>query len=129
MIPCDVVYPGVLCDGEYDCTNGWDEIDQACWPHNGFLYKLNRIKSHVVVQYLKLEVLLHILFIVLFYNKRNQTKDKTCAIFPAVLKAVHYFKPKFQLAKRAEKLKRMLQLLMKPEYQFLVLQCVPYNTS
>jgi len=21
---------GVLCDGEYDCTNGWDEIDQAC---------------------------------------------------------------------------------------------------
>ena len=21
---------GVLCDGEYDCTNAWDEIDQGC---------------------------------------------------------------------------------------------------
>jgi len=21
---------GVLCDQEYDCTNGWDEIDQGC---------------------------------------------------------------------------------------------------
>ena len=38
------------------------------------------------------------------------------------------FKPKFQLVRRVEKL-RMLQLLMKTEDQFLILQCVPHNTS
>ena len=39
------------------------------------------------------------------------------------------FKPKFQLVRRAEKLKQNLQLLMKTEDQFLILQCVPHNTS